>query len=109
MRLGFMGLATMAGRMAPSLRTAGHEMYVNDIRPEAVARHVAAGAIEKPTARAVGAAADVVFTSLPGPAEFTDVTSGADGLLGGMSRGTVLFGLTTNSPTTIHRHHAAVA
>src|SRR6185295_4071022 len=48
------------------------------------------GAIEKPTARAVGAAAQIVFTSLPGPAEFTDVTVGANGLLHGMSRGSEL-------------------
>jgi 3-hydroxyisobutyrate dehydrogenase len=99
----------MGGRMASSLRLAGHEMYVNDIRPEAVAPHVAAGAIEKKTARDVGAAADVVFTSLPGPAEFTDVTVGADGLLHGMSRGKVLFDLTTNSPTTIRGIHATFA
>jgi 3-hydroxyisobutyrate dehydrogenase len=84
-------------------------MYVNDIRPEAVSPHVAAGAIEKPTAREIGAAADVVFTSLPGPAEFTDVTVGEHGLLHGMSRGAVLFDLTTNSPTTIRSIHATFA
>ena len=37
----------MGGRMASSLRAAGHEMYVNDIRPEAVAPHVAAGAVSE--------------------------------------------------------------
>lgn len=109
MKIGFIGLGTMGGRMATSLRNAGHEMYVNDIRPEAVAPHVAAGAIEMPTARDVGAAAEVVFTSLPGPAEFTDVAAGVNGLLHGMSRGSVLFDLTTNSPTTIRRIHAQFA
>ena len=72
--IGFIGLGTMGGRMAASLRQAGHEMFVNDIRPEAVAPHVTAGAIAAETARDVGAATDVVFTSLPGPAEFTEVT-----------------------------------
>ncbi|HTI43924.1 MAG TPA: NAD(P)-dependent oxidoreductase [Vicinamibacterales bacterium] len=109
MRIGFIGLGTMGGRMATSLRNAGHEMYVNDIRPEAVAPHVAAGACALPTARDVGAAADIVFTSLPGPAEFTDVAVGANGLLHGMSRGSVLFDLTTNSPTTIRNIHATFA
>ncbi|HVQ17129.1 MAG TPA: NAD(P)-binding domain-containing protein, partial [Vicinamibacterales bacterium] len=90
MKIGFIGLGTMGGRMASSLRIAGHEMYVNDIRPEAVAPHVAAGAIGKSTAREIGAASEVVFTSLPGPVEFTDVTIGADGLLHGMPRGSVL-------------------
>src|SRR5258705_573705 len=109
MRIGFIGLGTMGGRMASSLRAAGHEMFVNDIRAEAVAPHVAAGAIEKPTAREVGADEEVVCTSLPGPAEFTDVTIGANGLLHGMSRGSVLFDLTTNSPTTIRSVHATFA
>src|SRR5437762_13222759 len=109
MKIGFIGLGTMGGRIASNLRAAGHEMYVNDIRAEAVAPHVAAGAIEKPTAREVGTAAEIVFTSLPGPAEFTDVTVGEHGLLHGMSRGAVLFDLTTNSPTTIRSIHATFA
>ena len=109
MRIGFIGLGTMGGRMASSLRAAGHELYVNDIRPEAVAPHVAAGALPKSTAREIGAASEVVFTSLPGPAEFTDVTVGADGLLHGMPRGAVLFDLTTNSPTTVRGIHATFA
>ena len=109
MRIGFIGLGTMGGRMAASLRHAGHEMYVNDIRAEAVAPHVAAGAVEMPTAGDVGAAADGVFTSLPGPAEFSEVTVGGNGLLHGMSRGSVLFDLTTNSPTTIRSIHSTFA
>jgi len=109
MKIGFIGLGTMGGRMATSLRRAGHEMHVNDIRPEAIAPHVAAGAIAYSTARDVGAAADVVFTSLPGPDEFSDVSVGADGLLHGMKPGAVLFDLTTNSPTTIRTIHDTFA
>jgi 3-hydroxyisobutyrate dehydrogenase len=109
MKIGFIGLGTMGGRMATSLRRAGHEMHVNDIRPEAIAPHVAAGAIAHSTARDAGAAVDVVFTSLPGPDEFSDVTVGANGLLHGMKPGAVLFDLTTNSPTTIRTIHDTFA
>jgi 3-hydroxyisobutyrate dehydrogenase len=107
MKIGFIGLGTMGGPMATSLAAAGHEMYVNDLRPEAVAPHVAAGATASPDARAVGAAADVVFTSLPGPAEFRDVTLGPHGLILGMKPGAVLFDLTTNAPSTIRAVHEA--
>jgi len=109
MKIGFIGLGTMGGRMAASLRRAGHEMYVNDIRPETVAPHVAAGAIAHSSARDVGASADIVFTSLPGPAEFTDVTTGVNGLMHGMKAGAVLFDLTTNSPSTIRTIHDTFA
>ena len=105
MNIGFIGLGTMGGRMATSLHAAGHQLYVNDIRPAQLTPHVAAGAVAKATARDVGAAADVVFTSLPGPAEFTDVTLGGNGLIHGMKPGSVLFDMTTNSPTTVRTIH----
>ena len=64
MKIGFIGLGTMGGRMAASLRAAGHELCVNDIRREAVDPHVAAGATAKSDAREVGEASEVIFTSL---------------------------------------------
>ena len=89
--------------MASSLQAAGHDLFVNDLRPEAVAPHVAAGATSMASAREVGRAADVVFTSLPGPDDFEDVALGENGLIHGMTRGAVLFDLTTNAPSTIRR------
>lgn len=105
MRIGFIGLGTMGGPMAFSLAAAGHQLYVNDLRTEAMTPHLSAGAVAKPTAREIGEAAEVVFTSLPGPVEFQDVTLGPDGLIHGMKPGTVLFDLTTNAPSTIRGVH----
>jgi 3-hydroxyisobutyrate dehydrogenase len=105
MKIGFIGLGTMGGPMASSLAAAGHQLYVNDLRAEAMAPHISAGAIAKPTAREIGEAAEVVFTSLPGPVEFQDVTIGPNGLIHGMKPGTVLFDLTTNAPSTIRGVH----
>lgn len=105
MKIGFIGLGTMGGPMASSLAAAGHQLYVNDLRTEAMAPHISAGAIAKPTAREIGEAAEVVFTSLPGPVEFQDVTLGPNGLIHGMRPGTVLFDLTTNAPSTIRSVH----
>ena len=56
--------------------------------------------------RVLSCGSDVVFTSLPGPAEFTEVTVGERGLLDGMKQGAVLFDLTTNSPTVVREVHA---
>ena len=69
MRVGFIGLGTMGSSMALNLRAAGYDMVVNDIRPEAGAAHLQAGASWADSARKVAEAADVVFTSLPGPAK----------------------------------------
>src|SRR5262249_42408003 len=47
---------------------------------------------------------EVVFTSLPGPAEFAAVMLGSpDGILGGLQPGGIHIDLTTNAPGTIAR------
>ncbi|HET8575570.1 MAG TPA: NAD(P)-dependent oxidoreductase [Methylomirabilota bacterium] len=107
MKVGFIGLGTMGASMASNLQAAGHALCVNDVRREAAAPHLTAGAVWKDTPRQVAEAVDVVFTSLPGPAEVEAVALGADGLLHGMKAGTAYFDLSTNSPTLVRRLYAA--
>ena len=109
MKVGFIGLGTMGASMASNLQSAGHELVVNDVRREAAAPHVKAGAAWKDTARELGAEVDVVFTSLPGPVEVDAVAAGADGLIHGMRPGAAYFDLSTNSPTVVRRLHALFA
>ena len=109
MRVGFIGLGTMGSSMALNVRAAGYDMVVNDIRREAGAPHLNAGATWGNTAREVAEAADIVFTSLPGPREVEQVALSEDGLLAGMRRGTAWFDLSTNSPTVVRRLHERFA
>ena len=105
MRVGFIGLGTMGSSMALNVRAAGYDMVVNDIRREAGAPHLNAGATWGNTAREVAEAADIVFTSLPGPKEVEQVALAENGLLAGMRRGATWFDLSTNSPTVVRRLH----
>jgi 3-hydroxyisobutyrate dehydrogenase-like beta-hydroxyacid dehydrogenase len=105
MRVGFIGLGTMGASMALNLRAAGYDIVVNDIRREASAPHLQAGASWGESARKVAEAADIVFTSLPGPREVEQVALAENGLLAGMCRGTAWFDLSTNSPTVVRRLH----
>jgi 3-hydroxyisobutyrate dehydrogenase len=109
MTAGFIGLGTMGRHMAANLQKGGHAVVVHDVRREAARPHLAAGAGWADSPREVARAAEVVFTSLPGPAEVEAVALGEDGLLAGMSRGAAWFDLTTNSPNLIRRLHAAFA
>jgi 3-hydroxyisobutyrate dehydrogenase-like beta-hydroxyacid dehydrogenase len=102
-RVGFIGLGTMGGKMAANLQKAGYELVVNDVRREAAASHLSAGAAWADTPKAVGQASDVVLTSLPGPPEVEAVALGDDGLLAGMRDGSAWFDLSTNSPTLVRR------
>jgi 3-hydroxyisobutyrate dehydrogenase len=109
MKIGFIGVGTMGAFMASNLQSAGHALIVNDVRRDAAAPHVAAGAIWAATPREVAKDAEVIFTSLPGPPEVEAVALGADGLISGMSRGAAFFDLSTNSPALVRRLHAAFA
>ena len=107
MRIGFIGLGTMGRHMASHLMKAGHELVVHDVRREAAAPHLRAGASWADTPRDVAAATELVFTSLPGPAEVEAVALGEQGLLAGLAAGTTYFDLTTNAPSVVRRIHAA--
>jgi 3-hydroxyisobutyrate dehydrogenase len=109
MRAGFIGLGTMGASMALNVRAAGYDIVVNDIRREASAPHLQAGASWAESPLEVAEAADVVFTSLPGPREVEEVALAENGLLVGMRRGTAWFDLSTNSPSVIRRLHARFA
>jgi len=106
MKVGFIGLGTMGASMTSNLQKAGHELAVNDIRRDAAAPHLQAGAAWKDTPRQVAEASDVVFTSLPGPPEVEAVALGPEGLVHGMRRGSAYFDMSTNSPTLMRRLHA---
>ena len=107
MKVGFIGLGTMGASMASNLqKKGGHDLVVNDVRREAAAPHLAAGAVWADTPCQVAEAAHVVFTSLPGPVEVEAVAIGANGLIEGMRPGGALFDLSTNSPTLVRRLEA---
>jgi 3-hydroxyisobutyrate dehydrogenase len=105
MRIGFIGLGTMGCYMASNLIKAGHELVVHDLRREAARPHVQAGAVWADNPRAVAEATEVIFTSLPGPAEVEAVALGEQGLVAGLTVGKVYFDLTTNSPSLVRRIH----
>lgn len=109
MQIGFIGLGTMGAKMAASLQRAGYSLVVHDVRREAAAAHLAAGALWADSPRQVAEAAEVVFTSLPAPANVEDVTLGEGGLLAGMRPGGAYFDLSTNSPSLVRQIHAAFA
>jgi 3-hydroxyisobutyrate dehydrogenase-like beta-hydroxyacid dehydrogenase len=107
MKIGFIGVGTMGRHMAAHVMKAGHDLVVNDLRREAAAPHVQAGARWAETPREVAEGVEVVFTSLPGPPEVEAVALGPQGLLAGLTTGKVYFDLTTNSPALVRRIHEA--
>lgn len=106
MRVGFIGLGIMGGSMALNVRAAGYDLIVHDLRREAAAPHLEAGATWADGPQEIARNSDVVFTSLPGPREAETV---GGQLLEAMRPGAAWFDLTTNSPTVVRRLHARFA
>jgi len=103
MKVGFIGLGTMGASIALNAIGGQHALVVHDINRAAAGPHLDLGAEWADTPKAVAAASDVVFTSLPGPPEVEHVALGDDGLL----PGSAYFDLSTNSPTLMRSLHAS--
>lgn len=100
MDVGFIGTGRMGYPMAMNLQKAGHRLVVHDIRPAAAEGLLERGATWADTPRAVAEQSEVVFGSLPRPADVEQVFLGENGLLEGMRPGQAYFDLTTSNPST---------
>ena len=106
MRIAFIGLGNMGRHMAANLQKAGHQLVVHDARREAADPHVANGARWANSAAEAAQGAELILTSLPGPAQVEAVALGEGGILQGAATGAVYADLSTSSPTLIRRIHA---
>ena len=106
MKLGFIGVGSIGGPMAGQLLKAGHQLVVHDVRREAAATLLAAGAVWADSPAAVASQCETVATCLPGPPEMEQVTLGAGGLVDALLRGALYIDHTTNAPALVRRVHA---
>jgi 3-hydroxyisobutyrate dehydrogenase len=97
MKIGFVGLGAMGRPMAANLERAGHELQRYDVRP---------GEGQKGSVAEAAQGCEVLFTSLPGPAEVEGV---AAVLKSSLDQNTAWFDLSTNSPAVVRRLHADFA
>jgi 3-hydroxyisobutyrate dehydrogenase len=95
--------------MALNLVKAGFDVTVFDLSSEAMDVLVSAGAKPSSSVGELTKSVDVVFTSLPGPAQVESVVLGTDGILENISAGKALFELSTSSHELALRIHGAFA
>jgi len=105
-RVGFIGLGHMGGPMSASILAAGHDLVVHDVRAEAAAPLLAAGATWAASPRETGAGREVVITMLPTPRHVSDVLLGPDGLLDGLAPGSAWVDMSTSVPEVADRVRA---
>jgi 3-hydroxyisobutyrate dehydrogenase-like beta-hydroxyacid dehydrogenase len=104
MRIGFVGVGTMGRPIAGCLIAAGHRLTVHDVRTDAMSAMIGEGAAVADNPAEAAYAAEVVFTSLPGPREVEAVAlDPKKGVFAGLRKGGTYIDLTTNSPATVRR------
>jgi 3-hydroxyisobutyrate dehydrogenase len=109
MRVGFIGLGMMGKGMAANLQKAGHDLVVHDLSRAAAEPFLAKGAVWANSPKQVAEQTEIVFTSLPVPADVELVALGANGLIEGMRPDTAFFDMSTNSVAMVRKIHAAFA
>ena len=89
MKIGFIGLGNVGGKLAGSLIRNGHDVTVRDLDDSLVREYVGRGAKSAASPRALGEAVDLIVTCLPSPSASSAVAEGEDGFLAVMRSGQV--------------------
>jgi 3-hydroxyisobutyrate dehydrogenase len=108
MKIGFIGLGNVGGKLAGSLIRNGHDVTVRDLDPALVESFVARGAKAAASPRELGEAVDLIVTCLPSPAASAAVAEGVDGFMPTLGPGKVWLEMSTTDYTEIIRLGALV-
>ena len=109
MRIGFIGTGNIGVPIAAQLLRAGHELIVHDLRPEAAASLLEAGARWGDSPASLAEECEVVATCLPGPKEMEAVCLGIGDLVAALKPGALYIDHTTNAPSLVRRVCAMLA
>lgn len=108
MKIGFIGLGNVGGKLAGSLIRNGHDVVVRDLDEALMADFTARGAQASDSPRALGEVCDVIITCLPSPAASAAVAEGVDGFLHVMRPGQLWMEMSTTDYEEVIRLGALV-
>jgi 3-hydroxyisobutyrate dehydrogenase len=103
MKIGFIGLGNVGGKLAGSLIRNGHDVTVRDLDENLVSQFVARGATAAPSPEALARRVDLIITCLPSPAATAAVAEGPDGFLKELSPGKVWLEMSTTDHAEVLR------
>jgi 3-hydroxyisobutyrate dehydrogenase len=108
MKIGFIGLGNVGGKLAGSLMRNGFDLIVRDLNHALVEPFVAAGAAFAETPKAIAEATDIVITCLPSPAASAAVMEAGDGVIAGLAAGKIWLEMSTTDEAEVRRLGALV-
>ena len=108
MKIGFIGLGNVGGKLAGSILRNGHQLVVRDLDRAAAQKFLDQGAAWADSPRQMAESCDMVITCLPSPAACSAVMEADDGLLAGLSAGKIWAEMSTTDSTEVKRMAALV-
>ena len=108
-RIGFIGLGNVGGKLAGSLLRHGVDLTVRDLNDALVASFVAKGAKRASSPQVMAEQVDLVITCLPSPAASRAVLESPDGVIAGLSPGKVWLEMSTTDQAEVKRLGALIA
>lgn len=108
MKIGFIGLGNVGGKLSGSLLRNGHDLVVRDLNDDLVAKFVAKGAAAAESPKALAEQCDIIVTCLPSPAACSQVMEADDGVINGLSEGKIWMEMSTTDQAEVKRIGALV-
>jgi 3-hydroxyisobutyrate dehydrogenase len=103
MKIGFIGLGNVGGKLAGSILRNGYDLTVRDLDPEMARPFLDQGAHWADSPRQMGERCDMIITCLPSPAACATVMEADDGILGGLSTGKIWAEMSTTDEAEVRR------
>lgn len=103
MKVGFIGLGNVGGKLAGSILRNGFDLTVRDLDEELVNGFVARGAKRADSPKELAEKCDIVITCLPSPSACSNVMEADDGILAGLSAGKIWAEMSTTDESEIRR------
>ncbi len=103
MRVGFIGLGNVGGKLAGSVARNGHELFVHDLDRGAAESFVSNGASWADSPAALTEAVEIVITCLPSPEASAQVLESEAGVLSALREGQIWAEMSTTDAGEIQR------
>ncbi len=103
MKIGFIGLGNVGGKLAGSLLRNGFDLTVRDLNEQTVRTFIKKGAKFGESPKQMVESSDLVITCLPNPAVSAAVMEDQDGILAGMSAGKIWAEMSTTDEAEVIR------
>ncbi|MEO1399222.1 MAG: NAD(P)-dependent oxidoreductase, partial [Pseudomonadota bacterium] len=109
MKIGFIGLGNVGGKLAGSLLRNGFDVTVRDLDKSVAEPFLDQGAHWAESPKSLAETCDLIITCLPSPVAIAAVMEGEDGLLHGLSEGKIWAEMSTTDAEEVKRLAALVA